>query len=126
MIKVPSANPLAGDANPVAGSLAETLVERVADGLSGDLAADVDGKQALRLRGVELVHERDRPGEIFVRRVGREAGAVLDPLVSFEIGLRAGHHLSQLLSRCVAQLWLGSRSQSPFLSARLNSGGTLQ
>jgi len=62
--QVPSAHPLAGDANPIAGALAEALVERVANGFSGDLAADVGGKQPLRLRRVELVDERDRPERV--------------------------------------------------------------
>src|SRR3984885_14737647 len=104
--EVPSADPLARDANPIARSLAEALVERVAYGFAGDFAADVRGKQSLRLRRVELVHERDRPREIFVRRVGGEAGPVPDPLVSFEIGLLPGHDLSKPLSRRIAEFWL--------------------
>ena len=39
--EVPSVDTLAGDANPIARSLAEALIERVANGFSGDLTADV-------------------------------------------------------------------------------------
>src|SRR6185437_729548 len=79
----PATTAAARKADAPAGSGPETTIESGANLLERHHAADVSGKQRLHWRGVDRLDEVEGSAEIGIR-IGARAGAVLDPLMSFE------------------------------------------
>ncbi|BAB48944.1 mlr1610 [Mesorhizobium japonicum MAFF 303099] len=82
---------------------AEGGVEGATDLVRGQLAANGLGEEIADRRGVDLSHQAERIGEVFLLALA-VAGAVLDPFMPFQLGGRARHHLIKLLAGTGVQI----------------------
>src|SRR5262249_16089379 len=85
----------AGYTDAIAGSGPESRVERRSDFRRRDRRADLAGEEGLNRRGVDFIEERERLIEIRCAVETAITGAVLEPLLAYQQGLRSRQHVAQ-------------------------------